>query len=482
MRESSDLVTRVPWRDWSAAAFDYARSLNRPILLSIVTKWSRGCDEMDAAVFSDEALASLLTERVVPIRVDADRRPDINDRYNLGGWPTTAILAPDGELLGGGTFVPAARLRDALVQAADAIAGPLPPRRSAPEVPAREAAPAQPLDPERVVAFCRSQLVTTFDRHNAGFGSAPKFHHADALEFALELFRRDRDEELLRIALQTLDSMIESELWDSVQGGFYRYAITDDWLPQPEKTLESNVRMARVFLEAWTATGDELHRDRLIALLSYVNQRLTDSVDGGFLACEVDRTLFADVNGLASELFARAAIALSDESLLDTAGRALDRILQPGYEPGGGIAHYVAGGRAVLRPLLCDHVYVSGALLAVFEAAARPVYRDLAAELMHFAVRTMWDEDRGGFRDRGASDDGFDIGLMREAFYPFAANCDAAVVLASLGTQGQAELGRMAQPTLAALSGDWEALGLDACHYAVALLRAAPSSDSAPTR
>jgi len=470
---SAGHATRVKWRDWDAAAFDDARAQNRPVLLSIVAKWSRGCDEMDAAVFDDAALASVIADRVVPIRVDADRRPDINDRYNLGGWPTTAILSPEGDVLGGGTFVPADRLRAALLQAADAVqSGACLARRSG--TTSREGGPKRVLseglsNASNVVAFCREQILTHADRQYGGFGGAPKFHHADALAFALECYRRERDEELLAFALRTLDAMAVSDLWDAHEGGFFRHAIADDWSPQREKTLESNVRIARVFLDAWNVTGDDLHRDRLLAVIQYIRHRLSDP-GGGFHACETDSTLFADLNGLAADLFARVAIALSDESLLDAAARALDRVLQPGYTPGDGIAHYVLGDRAFVRGLLCDHVYASGAALTIFEAADRPVYSDLAAELMHFAVRTMWDEATGGFRDRTTASSGPDIGLLREPFRPFAVNCDAAIVLSRLGRHEIAELGERAEPTLASLAGEWREQGLDACKYVLALL------------
>jgi uncharacterized protein YyaL (SSP411 family) len=110
----------VAWLAWTPAAFAHAAAADKPILLSIVTTWSASCEEMDRRTYADPAVAAAIADLVVPVRVDADRRPDVAERYTLGGWPTTALLTPGGELLGGGTFVPAGRLVAALERAAAA--------------------------------------------------------------------------------------------------------------------------------------------------------------------------------------------------------------------------------------------------------------------------------------------------------------------------------------------------------------------------
>src|SRR5688500_17024632 len=78
---------------------------------------------MDRTSYADPAVAALINDRFVPVRVDADRRPDISSRYTLGGWPTTAFLNADGEILGGGTFVAADRLPSVLNRVVDAVQG-----------------------------------------------------------------------------------------------------------------------------------------------------------------------------------------------------------------------------------------------------------------------------------------------------------------------------------------------------------------------
>ncbi|HZB26285.1 MAG TPA: DUF255 domain-containing protein, partial [Vicinamibacterales bacterium] len=114
MTATATAGARIVWRPWDAGAFSAARREQKPIILSIVTAWSHGCDEMDRTVYARPDIAALVSDRFIAIRVDADRRPDIASRYTLGGWPTTAFLTSDGELLGGGTFVSAERLPAAL--------------------------------------------------------------------------------------------------------------------------------------------------------------------------------------------------------------------------------------------------------------------------------------------------------------------------------------------------------------------------------
>src|SRR5215203_5105909 len=95
----------IEWLEWAEASFAMAAARNVPIALSLVTAWSEECLAMDRTIFANPEVAAALSTEFIPIRVDADRRPDVNDRYNLGGWPTTAFLTPDRELLSGGTYL-----------------------------------------------------------------------------------------------------------------------------------------------------------------------------------------------------------------------------------------------------------------------------------------------------------------------------------------------------------------------------------------
>ena len=111
----------VRWLAWSSEAFARARAEDRPVLLSIAASWCELCLDMDRTTYADPAVAALVNDRFVPIRVDADRRPDISERYSLGGWPTTAFLTTEGDVIGGGTYVTVDRMPSVLERVADAF-------------------------------------------------------------------------------------------------------------------------------------------------------------------------------------------------------------------------------------------------------------------------------------------------------------------------------------------------------------------------
>ena len=108
----------VRWRTWSAAAFEEARAEDKPILLAISAVWCHWCHVMDETTYSDEQVIDLVNRQYVPVRVDNDVRPDVNQRYNMGGWPTTAFLTPQRDILTGATYLPANQMADALARIA----------------------------------------------------------------------------------------------------------------------------------------------------------------------------------------------------------------------------------------------------------------------------------------------------------------------------------------------------------------------------
>ena len=174
----------IAWLPWRAESFARARAEGRPVLLSLAPTWCGHSAEMDSATFADTEVAALVTAHFVAIRVDPDRRPDIAERYSLGGWPTTAFLTPDGDVLGGGTFIERQRLADVLrrVSAAFAQGSGL---RAARNPPAPAVAPGEIASPEQLI----DRIAAAFDPRHGGFGSAPKFPHAAPVRLALQLYR-----------------------------------------------------------------------------------------------------------------------------------------------------------------------------------------------------------------------------------------------------------------------------------------------------
>ena len=109
----------IAWRPWGDAAFTEAQAADKPVLLSISAVWCHWCHVMDETSYSDGEVIRGINERYIPIRVDNDERPDVNRRYNMGGWPTTAFLTPGGEILNGATYVPPDAMRRYVKEIAD---------------------------------------------------------------------------------------------------------------------------------------------------------------------------------------------------------------------------------------------------------------------------------------------------------------------------------------------------------------------------
>src|SRR5271167_3531554 len=111
---AQDRDAKINWLDWTNEAFRRARTEHKPVLLDISAVWCHWCHRLDHDTYSVPEIARYIESHFIPIRVDNDKRPDINRRYNLGGWPTTAFLTPDGRVIGGGTYFPPDQMRQLL--------------------------------------------------------------------------------------------------------------------------------------------------------------------------------------------------------------------------------------------------------------------------------------------------------------------------------------------------------------------------------
>src|SRR5882762_5618268 len=238
-------AAEINWHPWSASAFEEARQSGRPILLSISAVWCHWCHVMDETTYSHAGVIDLINRDYVPIRVDNDVRPDINQRYNMGGWPTTAFLTSSGDILTGATYLPPDQMADALSRIASYY------RTSQPEIANRAlearkraasgvARSAGSLDDSIVDAILEA-VTHAYDSEYGGFVNAPKFPQTDAILLLLEQSQVRSDPTLRQMALHTLERMAGGGTYDHVEGGFFRYSTTQDWsVPHFEKMLEDH--------------------------------------------------------------------------------------------------------------------------------------------------------------------------------------------------------------------------------------------------
>jgi uncharacterized protein YyaL (SSP411 family) len=300
----------VHWFAWGPEAFAAARALNRPIFLSVGYSTCYWCHVMERESFESEAVAEILNEHFICIKVDREERPDVDEIYmkavqltnqGQGGWPMSVFIEPDGlrPFLGGTYFPPEDRggrpgfpsvlrqiatlwetRRDDVLRQSRMIADAIAEQLSVTDAPR----PLDRTDVERAV----SQLLSSYDRQDGGFvGSpqrAPKFPVAPTLDLligaAWEL------EPVRRAVTYTLDRMAIGGMYDQVGGGFHRYSTDAIWLvPHFEKMLYDNGQLASTYAEVYRRTGDELYARILRETLDYVRREMT-SPDGGFFSAQ----------------------------------------------------------------------------------------------------------------------------------------------------------------------------------------------------
>jgi uncharacterized protein len=292
----------VDWYPWGPEALERARSEDKPIFLSIGYSACHWCHVMERESFEDEALAAQLNRDFVPIKVDREERPDLDDVYMAavqamtggGGWPMSVFLTPELEPFFGGTYFPPEDRHGlpAFSRVLEALADAYRTRRT--EVVAQGRQLAAHLREQLDVApgaedpkvtqleAATTALARGFDAVHGGFGAAPKFPAPMTLEFLLRVWRRSGDAETLRMVTVTLDRMAEGGIYDQLGGGFARYSTDAQWLvPHFEKMLYDNAQLAHAYLEAYRATGTDRYARVARETLDFMLREL-GSDDGGF--------------------------------------------------------------------------------------------------------------------------------------------------------------------------------------------------------
>jgi uncharacterized protein YyaL (SSP411 family) len=465
------LRSSVGWLPWGTAAFARARDEGKPLLLSLSVPWSAACREMDRTCYDDGEIADEINRWFVPVRVDADRRPDVADRYDLGGLPSTVFLTSDGEIIGGGTFVPAARLRDALVQLRTQWRGNSQLPTSNSQLPTSNSQTADGVNSRELLRPDITELTASvfahFDREHGGFGTAPKFPLIAPLRLALDLYRETHDPGMADCVTRTLDAMGWGGLYDEADGGFHRCATNADWTaPQAGKLLSTNAAMLDLYLEAGATLENERWLARAADLVEFIQGTLAFGPGDGWRAStDSDATRFSDANAITVSSLLRASRVFGDDALLQLALQSLETVVLSTYRPGQGLAH-CAGG---VRGLLTDHVAAISAHLDAWDRTGNIVYSMMAEELAGYIERVMRTESARGFLDRAPGLDD-DMGLLAHPVRPFDLNCEAAIVLHRLAAVNpDGGFAALAADALAAASATAAGQGPLAAHYVLAL-------------
>ncbi len=292
----------VDWYPWGPEALERSRSENLPILLSVGYSACHWCHVMERESFEDSDTATYMNDHFVNIKVDREERPDIDDIYmeavqsmtGQGGWPMTVFLDPAGVPFYGGTYFPPESMggrpsfrmvmeavheafttrRDEIDERADRT------RSHLGQIARLEPSPDD-LEPA-ALGRAATGLAESADRSRGGFGGAPKFPPASALEF---LLARGETE----IVELTLDAMAAGGIYDQVGGGFSRYAVDAAWrIPHFEKMLYDNALLARAYLHGWQVLGHDRYRRICTETLDWALREMRGPEGGFFSALDAD--------------------------------------------------------------------------------------------------------------------------------------------------------------------------------------------------
>ncbi len=436
-------ASEIAWRHWGHQAFEEAAREGKLVFLSVSAAWCHWCHVMDETTYSDPGVISRLNRDFIPVRVDSDKRPDINRRYNQGGWPTTVLVAPSGRTVAGLTYAPPDQLMPLLdrfstlyrdhrdgVDAELAAAGRQERQRLRELVPGEAVEEKTPVDVE-------AAILSEWDRGCGGIGEAPKFPPTGALEFALGRYLDTGDENLRAFAVSTLDGMRLGEIYDRVEGGFFRYAMARDWgAPHYEKLLGDNAALIYIYCGASVVLGRKEYAEVARGTLDYALRTLLDEEQRGFYGSQdadelyyhkdaagrrsmpapaVDRTIYVDSTSRMTSALSLAAHVLDDPVLLLTAERIIDYIWREGYRAGEGVCHYFEpqDGTPRLWGQPADQVDFLSALISLYQSMPDPRFLARAIELGRVLVDEYVSErgwvveafDSSGARGGGVLDD-----------------------------------------------------------------------------
>jgi hypothetical protein len=419
-------AAEIAWQPWTDDTFARALREDKPILLSISAVWCHWCHVMDETSYSDGNVIEAINARFVPVRVDNDERPDVNARYNMGGWPTTAFLSPDGSLLTGATYLPPEHMQRALEQVAQFYAE----RKSEIAEKTRETRAARTsydiASPDELAFATIVEFATAlqegYDEEFGGFQEAPKFPQPEVHEFLLAYWRLTNNARSYELVAHTMRAMAHGGMYDAVEGGFFRYSTTRDWtVPHFEKMAEDHAGLLRVLaqLELWAPS--ELVRGDLERTIGYVRTVLRDPQTGFFAGSQdadeayyalpleerrklqppfVDHRSYSNWTAALAGSFAWCGIALDDPSLVDDALFTLDAMHDRLRDRDGLLFHVAAPGEAPrITGLLGDQVAYVRALLDAYEISGEPRMLERARAHAEATIAAFGAEE-GGFYDR----------------------------------------------------------------------------------
>lgn len=444
------------------------------VLLVLEAAWSRPCADLRAALAADPTLSATLNQKLVCVAVDKDTEPDLDATYRGSGWPTLAWLDIQGKLL----HRSGALRADQVLAITEALGkGRTVPTEQSPHSDS-------PLSLE-LADDVLATLLSSADPVHGGWGKRQKFPHPDALHFAMVRWSQTGRKEVLDLVMRTLDRMQRGAIYDSVEGGFFRYAGRADWGdPHPQKMLGPNALRLLAYVEAYQALGDASFAATAEGIMHWMQDALLDPVTGAFFASQdespdyfhltsrearakhgapdCDPRILTERNAHVVCALLKGGLVLEREEWTDQALRTLDFLCDNLVDERRGV-HSYWDGSPNLPGLLIDRAALLRAMIEAVHYAGENRFLDLALAL---AERTLIEHAApdGSLYER--QDERAAHGDPGERQETLPANSAFAEALLRLGhLLRRSDLVEQARRILGAFAGDFRRYGPLAASY-----------------
>ncbi len=482
-----NLAHLVHWCEWEDDAFQLAREQDKPVALFLGAFWCGYCQRMDQEAFSDRENIALLNAYFIPLRIENARRPDIDARYNLNGWPTLAFFAPSGRLLAAANYLGVDDFKECLLNLYIKYQRHKDEFRSS----GGEGGGASAVRDNQIVPPDRASLdqitnavLASADRFNGGYGNGQKFIHAEVNEFLLSRYEAAKDSSCLDHVRLTLDRMRASPIYDEEDSGYFRTTTGADWVqPHREKLLAEQAGLLGNCLRLFRITRLREYARMAEEIIGYLDRKLFAPSKPAFFGCEdflrhqtadqttageffsvIDECIYTDANAQAIVAYLEAAAILERPELKRQALDVLEFLWMHCRASREGMFHYMDEG-AKLPGLLVDQVWMGIALLRGFHATGNAIYLNRAKELAEM-IRSGLANPAGGYFDRGKSELGF-LGSPLSLIDQNGAGASFFLMLADAAKEP--DYRQAARWALGAFNEDFAAHGIHAARFGQAL-------------
>ncbi|MGI0046831.1 MAG: cytochrome c biogenesis protein CcdA [Nitrosotalea sp.] len=435
-QHAEDLKHLINWQDYGPDAFAQAKQENKPILLLLTApSWCYYCQvyESEDYLYNPDVV-KLVNQGFVPIYVDSDERQDLTRQYLEGGWPSTTVLAPDGQRLFG--YSGPRPVQNMLANFQETLAY-VNSHNFTSKISLNYTREQQVVIPEKQLealpgAYANYNL-NLYDTIYGGFGTGEKFPEARTLDFFLDLYQNTGNKAYLNLVQNTLrnqytniQNLTDYKLFDPIDGGFHRYGTTRTWSPPHyEKMLYDNAKLLKTYEHLLLITPDDpMVSDVVNKTGNYIEKNWYDTQNGGFYGDTdsspeeayymknprpaekpgIDKTKFSDWNSEAIIAYLYMYNATKNPKYKEIADNSL-LFFENNMVSDKGVYHYQdANGTRAVRGSLLDNSYMLLAFVDGYDTLGNPSYLQTAQTIANYTLDNLYDWYSGGFFERNSPD------------------------------------------------------------------------------